>query len=155
MLWTYDASNNRISSLNQYWNTSNSSWRRVNSWVFNYDINNFLKNFTIQEYDTTSGVNITLEDSVVYYYHSVVGLNELALKEKSISVYPNPSNGLLNIRSSNIINSIELYNNLGVLVSNPEMMYNNQIDLSGLSKGIYFLKVSDGKQYHTEKVIIE
>jgi hypothetical protein len=154
-VYGYDASNNRISSLTQYWNTSNSSWRRVNSWVFNYDINNFLKNFTIKEYDTTSGVNITLEDSVVYYYHSVVGLNELALKEKTITVYPNPSNGLLNIRSSNIINSIELYNNLGVLVSKPEIMYNNQIDLSSLSKGMYFLKVSDGKQYHTEKVIIE
>ena len=152
---TYDASNNIIFYLNQYWNTSNSSWRRASTSSDNYDINNFKKNITYKFYDTTSGVNISSEDSIVYYYHSVVGLNELALKEKSITVYPNPSNGLLNISSSNIINSIELYNNLGVLVSKPEIMYNNQIDLSSLSKGFYFLKVSDGKQYHTEKVIIE
>jgi YD repeat-containing protein len=152
---TYDASNNIIFYLNQYWNTSNSSWRRASTSSNNYDINNFKKNITNKHYDSSNDVNISAEDSTVYYYHSVVGLNELALKEKSISVYPNPSNGILNIRSSNIINSIELYNNLGVLVSKPEIMYNNQIDLSSLSKGMYFLKVSDGKQYHTEKVIIE
>jgi hypothetical protein len=151
-IYTYDASNNQKSYLQQRWNTVTSAWFNDNNYFINYDANNFILN--TRHYYHINGV-LHSGDSSYYYYQPVVGLNELIGKDKSIIVYPNPSKGILNISSSNIINSIEMYNNIGVLVSKPEIMYNNQIDLSSLSKGMYFLKVSSGKQYHTEKVIIE
>lgn len=152
-IYTYDASNNQKSYLQQSWNSVTSAWFNNQHILFNYNANNFILNFR-REYFQNNGV-LSSGDSMYYYYQPVVGLNELTGKDKSIIVYPNPSKGILNISSSNIINSIEMYNNLGVLVSKPEIMYNNQIDLSSLSKGMYFLKVTDGKQYHIEKVIIE
>jgi uncharacterized repeat protein (TIGR03803 family) len=91
---------------------------------------------------------------VVFKLGLLTGINELE-KENLFSIYPNPSNGIINLKSSNEIKSIEVYNNIGILISKPELKLNNQIDLSSLSKGMYFLKVSDGKQYYTEKVIID
>ena len=68
------------------------------------------------------------------------------------SIYPNPNNGLLNIKSAIPISEITIYNNLGQLLFTSEE--NNQIDISTLSEGIYFVKIKDENgQTETKKVL--
>lgn len=69
-------------------------------------------------------------------------------------VYPNPNNGVFSVLSSTEIKSIELFDNLGLLISKPEIIDNNKISMMDLREGIYYLKVSYDKQYHMEKIII-
>lgn len=68
------------------------------------------------------------------------------------SIYPNPANGLLNIKSSTSIAEITVYNNLGQLLITSEEK--NQVDVSVLGEGIYFVKIKDENgQIETKKII--
>ena len=68
------------------------------------------------------------------------------------SIYPNPTNGVLSINSSSTVSEITIYNNIGQLLFT--FKEKNQIDISTLSKGIYFVKIKDENgQTETKKVI--
>lgn len=68
------------------------------------------------------------------------------------SIYPNPTNGIFNINSNSTITEIAVYNNLGQLLFTSEE--NNQVDISALSEGIYFVKIKDENgQTETKKVV--
>ena len=73
---------------------------------------------------------------------------------EKISVYPNPTNNILNIATidGSTISEIEVYNNLGQLAKSE--YYTNQIDFSKLSVGLYFVKaiMEDGAM-ETIKVV--
>lgn len=67
-------------------------------------------------------------------------------------IYPNPTTGLLNIKSNTSISEITVYNNLGQLFFTSEN--SDKINVSTLSKGIYFVKISnDNGQIETKKII--
>jgi hypothetical protein len=68
------------------------------------------------------------------------------------TLYPNPTNGLLKINSTLPVSEITVYNNLGQLLFNSEE--NNQVDISALSEGIYFVKIKgENGQTETKKVV--
>jgi len=76
--------------------------------------------------------------------------------DDSITMYPNPTASILNIDSDFTIESIELYDVQGriletVLVSESA----TKLDISGQSKGIYFLKIKSEKGSKVEKVVKE
>ncbi len=83
--------------------------------------------------------------------------------ENSLSLYPNPVNGdtvtISRSNSNNAAIQIAIFNTLGQQVmtrSYPQATNEIQIDnLSRLSKGMYLIKVTDGKQESTLKFIKE
>ena len=72
----------------------------------------------------------------------------------TFKMYPNPTNGnevYFNI-SENV--SVKVYNVLGKLIGKRELnQKNNLIDVSSLSKGMYFVKVSSNKKSILKKLI--
>ena len=74
----------------------------------------------------------------------------------SLTVYPNPTNSILNIddEKKQFQNAtIEIKNYLGqVVLSSP---FNSQINLQNLSAGMYFLTVKDKDYLKTVKIIKE
>lgn len=61
---------------------------------------------------------------------------------KIVNVYPNPFKDLLHISLSNFdASKIEIYDNLGRLVFNE--LYSNEINLSRLKSGIYFVNLTN------------
>ena len=59
---------------------------------------------------------------------------------------------MLNIKSATPLSEITVYNNLGQLLFVSEK--NNQVDISALSQGIYFVKIKDEDgQTETKKVV--
>ncbi|AFL81939.1 hypothetical protein Aeqsu_2482 [Aequorivita sublithincola DSM 14238] len=73
--------------------------------------------------------------------------------EKNLfTLYPNPTDGLLNIKSITKIAEITIHNNLGQLLFTSEKT--NQVDISTLNEGIYFVKIKDENgQTETKKVV--
>lgn len=70
------------------------------------------------------------------------GLNES--KEISIRVYPTCVNSMLTIESA-VHNSFTLYNSLGQqILSGQIKVGSNMMDVSALSKGVYFIKLTEG-----------
>ncbi|WP_306353402.1 T9SS type A sorting domain-containing protein [Flavobacterium sp. '19STA2R22 D10 B1'] len=69
------------------------------------------------------------------------------------TVYPNPTRGTININYSNglPIESIELFNMAGQMVKSQAN--STQLDVSGLSNGIYILKLNNNNTLYTQKII--
>ena len=76
-------------------------------------------------------------------------------QESLISIYPNPAKDVLNIVAGN--NSIEysLYNGMGQEVASGTAQGIQQINVSNMTKGVYFLRVTSGTQVATQKVVVE
>ncbi|HXC04296.1 MAG TPA: T9SS type A sorting domain-containing protein [Bacteroidia bacterium] len=70
-----------------------------------------------------------------------------------ISVYPNPSTGLINLGSAGIPNYMEVFS------SNGEKVYEarnaTELRLFNLPKGLYLLRVYSGKDCYSRKIVLE
>jgi BspA type Leucine rich repeat region (6 copies)/Secretion system C-terminal sorting domain/SprB repeat len=70
-----------------------------------------------------------------------------------IDLYPNPSNGIINLKLP-IDLQVEIYNNLGQMLSSEKMFTgSNVINISDKPAGVYFLKANDGNNVSTFKII--
>jgi hypothetical protein len=70
------------------------------------------------------------------------------------SYYPNPTTGVLNLRSVDNIENVSIYNLLGQRVMDSRVdATSSQLDVSALSPGTYLMKVSVNGQIGTYKVL--
>ncbi len=70
-----------------------------------------------------------------------------------IDLYPNPSNGIINLKLPTDL-QVEIYNNLGQLLSTEKMFSgSNVINIVDKPTGVYFLKANDGVNVSTFKII--
>ncbi len=95
----------------------------------------------------------------VSFEESIIDLTiESAETSFNISVYPNPSNGILFVRSNakNKIETVLVFDALGNLVSNLALNASSgMIDTSSWAQGIYTIQVKSANSISTEKIIIE
>ncbi|MCH4156812.1 MAG: T9SS type A sorting domain-containing protein, partial [Muribaculaceae bacterium] len=71
-------------------------------------------------------------------------LNDAAVR---LSVYPNPTTGIINITSPEPVKVVNVFNSTGAVVAHSTQA---SVDLSGLTNGIYFVKVNN---LNTVKVV--
>ncbi|WP_298395775.1 T9SS type A sorting domain-containing protein [Flavobacterium sp.] len=82
-----------------------------------------------------------------------LGVNQNNL-DATVSIFPNPTNSLINIKSKNDILYLELYDLGGRLIQFSNVKdFNATIDLSERSAGIFYLKVVTSEGIKVEKVI--
>ncbi|MGI8892881.1 MAG: T9SS type A sorting domain-containing protein [Bacteroidia bacterium] len=73
-----------------------------------------------------------------------------------IRIYPNPTNGKINIHSEKLINKISVSNIMGSSVyDNTFSTAINSIDISHLNQGVYFIKLEGTDFITTQKIIVE
>lgn len=72
--------------------------------------------------------------------------------QKKAILYPNPTNGILNIGNENL-EKILVCDVSGKVVS--EFAPTSQIDLSNFSKGIYLIKLLSNKEIIVDKIVIQ
>ena len=99
--------------------------------------------------DYIQSLGLTLE---VQFIDCSTGIEVDLTSENEILIFPNPTSDQLNIKNeSHIIYDMNIYNNLGQLVSHEkEIGEFTRIDVSSFSKGIYFLEINKkaGKELH-------
>lgn len=72
----------------------------------------------------------------------------------TLKLYPNPSEGLVNITADDIISGYELYDIQGRLLQSAIVNDTNaKLDISQRAAGIYFLKVTTTNGVKTEKIV--
>jgi hypothetical protein len=124
-------------------------------------IGNFTTNFNTDTLNTNSTNLAPGRETTSYYYiddvtlidQSTVGSNELN-NERSIEIYPNPTTSIFYIRDKNhqLQNaSVEIKNTLGQVVYVG--IYSNQIDVSNLPQGIYFITINKKESKQTIKFV--
>ena len=82
-------------------------------------------------------------------------LDGLEESVETFSVYPNPTNNLLNINAGNTDFAYVLFNGMGQAVAQGDARGNVQVSVEGLSKGVYFLRITSNQQIRVEKVVVE
>ena len=130
---------------------------QVNTTVANplfVDVNNF--DFHIQQSSPAIGIaNAEFAPAIDFYgyarddepdlgaaeYDSAVGIT--GFKKTGIKVYPNPFKDKIHIDGISEINKIELYTLSGRKTGIEGKVVNNTLDLGGLSKGIYVLRINN------------
>ena len=100
-------------------------------------------------YTTDSEINIAWSQ-----YVDMLSINDIELSN-SIKIFPNPTDGILNLDSEYGITKIELYNLKGQYINSFEFINRlDQIDMSPYNDGIYILKISDSEgKSHNLKVL--
>ncbi|MEO1804230.1 MAG: T9SS type A sorting domain-containing protein [Bacteroidota bacterium] len=69
-----------------------------------------------------------------------------------VVLYPNPSNGIIHIKSQQPITSLEIFSVTGTLLVNQERLTNgSSLNIDSLDKGIYFLKINHSTTYKIVK----
>lgn len=96
----------------------------------------------------------TIDNNGSYGYSNVIRI--LKDNKTTISLYPNPSNGIVTIEGNKIEN-IVVTNLLGktVLVKNVGGVNNTTINTGNLAKGLYNVTVSNGTTSSSLKLIVE
>ena len=104
------------------------------------------------------GVRVYIAGSpnVQFNTDCVVNIPNAYKENNTINIYPNPSDDLINIEIENINNvTIEIYNVSGNLIFSKTLNSKvEKIDISGLSMGMYFVKVRQENNIKVEKLIV-
>jgi archaellum component FlaF (FlaF/FlaG flagellin family) len=87
---------------------------------------------------------------------NVLSAEDYLLEEQNLTIYPNPAKDKIRILSNSSIDKVLVYNILGKLVyESPKKTSNLSVDISNLSKGIYFIKVFSDGFSKTKKIVKE
>ena len=109
----------------------------------------------------SAGLEIYYQYKFYYEQYNVLSFDNLTEQDNNIHVYPNPTSDIMNIQftgQNNKIGNIQLVNSVGqtVLVKqNCKLFETEQLSLSGLVSGLYYLVVvaSDGTIIHKQPVL--
>ena len=88
-----------------------------------------------------------------------VGVNNITKADNNIRMYPNPVNDVLNINvlttnNYQLSTNIDIYSLVGEKVYSETTKNNNfRIDFSEFSKGLYLVRVKNGEDVYTRKII--
>ena len=74
---------------------------------------------------------------------------------KQVTLFPNPTHGLLTISSKDAITAFHVFDHLGRKVNQYNAILNNQIDLSHLEDGIYFVEIISAERKVVQKLILK
>lgn len=94
-------------------------------------------------------------------FNSTVSVNDLKSADEAVTVYPNPSNGIVNIDLQGVLANnatIEVYNAMGqlVIVKNfTEASGKFEIDLTGNASGVYTIKLIADGEVITKRVVLQ
>jgi len=98
--------------------------------------------------ENTCSFDVTVND--------FVGLNDLS--DAGISIYPNPTDGVVNIDFSEIIDmwKVTITDISGKqMLEITELFKQNRIDLTQYSKGVYFIKIKTNHKVYVEKIVLQ
>ena len=108
-------------------------------------------------------VNTTFNGFVLYldeihvFENDVLNVDDFKNESMSVKIYPNPSDGLVNVLSSELLSSVAVYDVSGKLIFQDKQInsMSMNMNLSGVNKGIYFahIQTEQGKMVRHKFVI--
>jgi hypothetical protein len=154
---TYDGNGYVINNLSQIWDEGSSSWKNETQENFTNNVDGTPSIIISQEWDGTNAWNNAARYTLTYSPSTLI--KELPAT-KMVTIYPNPTSGLLTIMSVEGFSdnaSLELYdfNGKAILQRNLDNMTDQRIDISQFAKGIYYLRIKNNKINYCQKVILQ
>ena len=125
--------------------------RNINNDFYITDNNTF--NYVVNDIAGVNQLIITnsLNNQAIYY--NVNLSTEGVIANKSLEIYPNPVEDVININIKIDIDNINLYGIDGKWIQSFENNSENKIDVSGLKAGIYFIEIRTADKLQRQKFI--
>lgn len=102
-------------------------------------------------FQVTDNHNITRQKTLNFKVANTE--SDIAENHQKISIYPNPTDGIVNFDIINNNTSIEIFDYSGKLIKRIDNLKTNQIDISDFANGIYILKFKTDKKIFYSKVV--
>ena len=101
--------------------------------------------------------NCTVSASITQNVELCTSISELINNDIKFSIYPNPSSSNVKIDfDSKKAFNLKIINLVGTLIHEENHIYSGTIvDIGAMAKGIYFIKLSSGKEIYIRKLIKE
>ncbi len=99
----------------------------------------------------------TRTDAFVTKIDGLVGIEEILAENSGLAIFPNPNSGSFTIYNSQSKGDVSVYNAIGETVYSRKISAAvEQIDISSISAGIYFVEVrSDDDKVYRKKMLVE
>lgn len=134
-----------------YWGSTNTQY--LDSIIYDYFDD---ANQSVVYYNPVLSSPLQIDTSCSFLQ---TGINNIEQTHFTSSIYPNPANKYFTIAFDNTINKgfVEVYNILGerILRENIYHAYKKEINVQGISNGIYLVKLDDGEKHYCKKIIVE
>ena len=144
-------SNNPLTSFTfDYWNEITQSWTTVVTET-NNATSAYSKSFSeVKTNKVRLHINATADNTVRLFELEVYGRRTSTLSTDDFTtsnfvIYPNPTSNLLFLTGNTAIKSAEIFNTNGNKLITK--MVENSVDVSGLSAGIYFIKLNNTETF--------
>ena len=175
--YTYilDASNNRVTETYSYYDTNSTSWILSNKEDYTYDtsklmssihnpFNDFYYNLGFEDFPYTNKVLEQLEREYnsgweisgrIRYSYSDSPLSTNEFNYLDLSIYPNPTNDIINIKLNSYENiSATIYDINGRLMLEQKLSsVVSTINISNLNTGVYLLKINTENKTVTKRIL--
>ncbi len=148
----------RVLTIGKQWTGTDASLKE-----YSYDLNDFSNESSIMfrfVFKSDPGVNQegVLIDNFIIDATQVLGTDEL--DASNFAIYPNPSENIFNIMRNGILGEkmdILVYDLTGKLILNRTNIFKNEypLDMSTISKGVYFMKINIENKSLVKKLILK
>ena len=93
-----------------------------------------------------------IETNTAVTIYQTLSISEF--NENNLVLYPNPTDSSVTVKSSALINNIDIYDVRGALIASLRVEeFNPLVDVSKLEKGVYFLTINSEDFISVQKVI--
>jgi hypothetical protein len=103
--------------------------------------------FTVADFDNDGDLDIASaaynQNDLNYFENELIVLSVIDENRENIVVYPNPVVDYLFINGLSGSENYKIYSQLGQIITQGNFENSNQIDLSKLASGIYFVQLSE------------
>jgi YD repeat-containing protein len=162
--FTYDAAHNKMSDIYQTWDQATSTF--VNTTRLQWTYNSFAQPLTYysESWDAASGIwtNTTEDFLYRYYYQSFTptSVDRFTAGAITMVLYPQPASESLNIRvdlekpEPFTIAIFDVQGRMMKQISGSNINIRQNISLSDLPSGNYFLKLSTADKQQTRQIVV-
>ncbi len=170
--YTYNTSGDIAELVYEHYNSTTSVWDKGGSYDYSYNGKGEVskkvhRSGNGQTYDSVVYVynpNGTLKyeyfekgyRAVYFYKNSTTSINNVALSNKGLTIYPNPSNGKFTVQFDETIPAtITIVDISGKPVYDIKTNSSIDIDLSHLKKGIYVVNIASDVGVKTQRLVLQ
>ena len=129
-------------------------WQNDHLWTYLYDGHDNLIEYQIYDWDNIFETWWKYPSKAEFYYSLIDALsptNELSDSNNSI-IFPNPSSGLFHVILDEKSSYFQIYNVTGALLLKQGIEDKTfDFDIGNFPKGVYFLKLENGKVFQLVK----
>ena len=149
------------------WHKLNYVWNEQNHWNdYSFSLNDYIGEDYVQVRirfeasgqgnTTTSYKYMAVDDLYINFDPDVVNESFIENERFSLSIMPNPSEGIVNISTGlNRDYKVCVYNILGIRVLSNDSFHDGTLDLTSLPAGMYFISADNGTDCLTKRIVIK